>query len=86
MGRKKKKKNEEFHLKIHEGDVGKYVILCGDPGRCEKIARYFDDAVFVGSNREYTIYNGTRSRLRSWSTAAPIPLSGSGHPEEWIRM
>lgn len=51
--------NEEFHLKIKTGDVGKYVILCGDPGRCEKIARYFNDAVFVGSNREYTIYTGT---------------------------
>ena len=35
-------KNEEFHLKISEGDVGKYVLLCGDPGRCEKIAKYFD--------------------------------------------
>ena len=29
-------KGEEFHLKIREGDVGKYVFLCGDPGRCEK--------------------------------------------------
>ena len=52
-------KDEEFHLKIREGDVGKYVILCGDPGRCEKIARYYENAQFVGSNREYTIFNGT---------------------------
>ena len=50
---------EEFHLKIKAGDIGKYVILCGDPGRCEKIAGYFDEAEFVGSNREYTIYTGT---------------------------
>ncbi len=50
---------EEFHLKIKKGDVGRFVILCGDPGRCEKIARYFDDPVFVGSNREYTIWSGT---------------------------
>lgn len=49
---------EEFHLKIYPGDVGKYVILPGDPGRCEKIAAYFDDAAFVKSNREYTIYTG----------------------------
>ena len=27
--------NEEFHLKIHPGDVGRYVLLPGDPGRCE---------------------------------------------------
>lgn len=50
--------NEEFHLKIHAGDVGKYVFLCGDPGRCEKIARYFDAPEFVSTNREYTIWNG----------------------------
>ena len=30
--------NEEYHLKIRPGDVGRYVILPGDPGRCEKIA------------------------------------------------
>ena len=51
-------RDEEFHLKIREGDIGKYVILCGDPGRCEKIANYFDDAQFVGFNREYKIYTG----------------------------
>jgi len=50
---------EEFHLKIKAGDVGKFVLLCGDPGRCEKIAKYFDDARHVVTNREYTIYTGT---------------------------
>ena len=34
----------QYHLQIREGDVGKYVILPGDPKRCEKIAAYFDDA------------------------------------------
>ena len=48
--------NEEYHLKIRPGDVGRYVILPGDPGRCEKIARYLEDPRFVASNREYTIY------------------------------
>lgn len=51
--------NEEFHLKIKPGDVGRYVLLCGDPGRCEKIADYFDEAAFVKANREYTIFTGT---------------------------
>ena len=52
-------KDREFHLKITEEDVGKYVLLCGDPARCEKIAECFDEAHFVASNREYTIYTGT---------------------------
>lgn len=53
------KREVQFHINMKKGDVGKYVILPGDPGRCEKIAKYFDDAKFVASNREYTTYTGT---------------------------
>ena len=49
----------QYHIRCGEGDVGRYVILPGDPGRCEKIAAYFDVAVFVAQNREYTTYTGT---------------------------
>ena len=51
--------DEEFHLKIRPGDVGRYVLLCGDPARTVKIAAYFDTAAFVKTNREYTIWTGT---------------------------
>ena len=50
---------EQYHIRLKEGDVGKYVILPGDPGRCEKIAKYFDNPTFVAQNREYTTYTGT---------------------------
>ena len=49
----------QFHIQCKKGDVGRYCILPGDPGRCEKIAAYFDDPVKVQSNREYTVYSGT---------------------------
>ncbi|MDO5446129.1 MAG: uridine phosphorylase, partial [Eubacteriales bacterium] len=49
----------QFHIKCREGDVGRYVILPGDPGRCESIASLFDDAYFVSFNREYKIYTGS---------------------------
>ena len=49
----------QFHIRCKEGDVGRYVFLPGDPGRCKAIAAHFDDAVFVSQNREYTIYTGT---------------------------
>ncbi len=55
-------KNEEglaFHLHIKTGDIGRYVLLPGDPGRCEKIARYFDTPHFVAENREYVTWTGT---------------------------
>lgn len=53
------KLDKQFHLHCVEGDVGRYCILPGDPGRCAQIAEHFDDAEFVVSNREYTIYTGT---------------------------
>ena len=49
----------QHHIQCKKGDVGRYCILPGDPGRCEKIAAYFDDPVKVQSNREYTTYTGT---------------------------
>ena len=48
----------QFHIKCKKGDIGRYCILPGDPGRCEKIAAYFDQPVKVQSNREYTTYSG----------------------------
>lgn len=50
---------KQFHINVGEGEIGKYCILPGDPGRCEKIAAYFDEPYFVGQNREYNIWNGT---------------------------
>jgi uridine phosphorylase len=55
-------RNEEglaFHLHIKEGDIGKYVLLPGDPARCEKIAAFFDHPYFVAQNREYVTWSGT---------------------------
>ncbi|MBQ5514252.1 MAG: uridine phosphorylase [Oscillospiraceae bacterium] len=52
-------KEKMYHIALSEGDVGRFVIVPGDPGRCEKIARYFDSPRLVGQNREYTTYTGT---------------------------
>ena len=49
----------QFHIQCKAGDVGRYCFLPGDPGRCEKIAAYFDNPVKIQSNREYTTYTGT---------------------------
>ncbi len=50
---------KQFHIHCVEGDVGRYVFLPGDPGRCEAIAAYFDNPVHIGMNREFSIYTGT---------------------------
>ena len=49
----------QFHINLIPGDVGRYCLLPGDPGRCEKIAKYFDNPVHVTTNREYVTYTGT---------------------------
>ena len=46
------------HIKCGVGDIGRYVILPGDPGRVEKIARHLDDAHHVNTYREYTTWTG----------------------------
>ena len=50
---------KQYHIQCSAGDVGRYVLLPGDPGRCEAIAAHFDNPVHVGMNREYNIWNGT---------------------------
>jgi len=49
---------KQYHIACEPGDVGKYVILPGDPGRSEKIAKHFQDAKLVAHNREYVTYTG----------------------------
>lgn len=50
---------KQYHIPASVGEVGKYVILPGDPGRCEKIAKFFDNPTYLGTNREFCIWNGT---------------------------
>ena len=52
-------KDLQYHLQIRPGDVGGYVLLPGDPKRCEKIAQYLDDPVLVADSREYVTWTGT---------------------------
>ena len=43
--------DRQYHIQVAKGEVGRYVILPGDPKRCKKIAQYFDDPVLVADNR-----------------------------------
>lgn len=50
---------KQYHIQLERGDVGRYVLLPGDPGRCEPISRLFDNPKHVATNREYVTYTGT---------------------------
>jgi len=50
---------KQFHIHCTAGDVGRYCILPGDPGRCASIAEHFDGPRLISQNREYTVYTGS---------------------------
>ncbi len=49
---------KQFHLQVTADQVGKYVVLPGDPGRVPKIAAYLENAEQISYNREYNTYTG----------------------------
>ena len=73
--------DKQYHIGLKKGDVGRYVILPGDPGRCEKIASRFENGVFVASNREYTTYTGTLCGEK-----VSVVSTGIGGPSAAIAM
>ena len=72
---------KQFHIHCSEGDVGRYVILPGDPGRCEAIAQHFDNPVHIGMNREYNIWTGYLLREK-----VSVCSTGIGGPSASIAM
>ena len=48
----------QHHIQVAPGEVGRYVFLPGDPGRCEPIAQLFDQPRLVAKNREYETWTG----------------------------
>ena len=50
---------KQFHIACTQGDIGRYCILPGDPGRVPAIAALFDDAKQIAYNREFNVWTGT---------------------------
>lgn len=72
---------KQYHINLDSLDIGKYVILPGDPGRCKEIAKYFDNGEFITSNREYTTYTGTLLGEK-----VSVTSTGIGGPSAAIAM
>ncbi len=72
---------KQYHIACKEGDVGSICILPGDPGRCEKIAKFFDNPVKVAQNREYVTYTGELCGKK-----VSVTSTGIGGPSAAIAM
>ena len=71
----------QYHLRIKKGDVGRYVILPGDPKRVPLIAGFLENAVQVADSREYTTYTGYLG-----DTKVSVTSTGIGGPSASIAM
>ena len=73
--------DKQYHIQVGEGDVGRYVILPGDPKRCAKIAKSFDDAKLMADSREYVTYTGYLDGVK-----VSVTSTGIGGPSASIAM
>lgn len=73
--------NKQYHIQVAKGQVGRYVIMPGDPKRCVKIAQYFDNAKLVADNREFITYTGTLDGV-----PVSVTSTGIGGPSAAIAM
>lgn len=74
-------KDLQYHLQIRPGDVGRYVLLPGDPKRCAKIAQFLQDPVLVADSREYVTYTGFLEGEK-----VSVTSTGIGGPSAAIAM
>lgn len=72
---------KQYHTNLGKEDIGEYIILPGDPGRCEKIAKYFDSPAHITTNREYCTYTGTLNGVK-----VSVVSTGIGGPSASIAL
>ena len=72
---------KQYHIQVGAGDVGRYVILPGDPKRCAKIAKYFDQPKLMADSREYVTYTGFLD-----GTKVSVTSTGIGGPSAAIAL
>ncbi|MBT7601936.1 MAG: nucleoside phosphorylase [Anaerolineae bacterium] len=72
---------KSHHLAIEPGDVGRFVILPGDPGRCKVIASHFDNPKKNAENREYVTYTGS-----ILNEPVSVSSTGIGNPSAAIAI
>jgi uridine phosphorylase len=71
----------KYHVEMRRGDVGRYVLLPGDPQRVPTIASFLDDAHEVAHNREHLTFTG-----RLDGVAVSVTSTGIGGPSTAIAV
>src|SRR5438128_5971665 len=71
----------QYHIRAQSGDVGEAVLLPGDPGRVESIAKLLDHPRLIARNREYVTYTGELG-----GRAVSVCSTGIGSPSTAIAV
>jgi len=71
----------QYHIKMSSGDIGRYVLLPGDPDRVPLIASFLDNAQLVAENREHRTYTGSIK-----GTQVSVTSTGIGGPSTAIAV
>ncbi len=72
---------KQYHTGVGPEDIGRYVILPGDPKRCAKIAQHFDNPMLMADSREYVTYTGTIDGVK-----VSVTSTGIGGPSASIAI
>jgi len=75
------KAGKQYHIQVASGEVGRYVIMPGDPKRCALIANYLDNPVLIADSREYVTYTGTLDGVK-----VSVTSTGIGGPSTAIAL
>ncbi|MDD5687928.1 MAG: nucleoside phosphorylase [Elusimicrobia bacterium] len=80
------KKGKEYHITLGKGDVGRYVLLPGDPGRVPLIAKSFENAKEMAFNREYRTFTGNITGFDGKKIKVSATSTGIGCPSTAIAV
>lgn len=72
---------QQYHICCKKGDIGRYVLLPGDPFRTDLIASYLDDAKLVAHNREHKTWTGSLNGVK-----VSVTSTGMGCPSTAIAL
>ncbi|WP_133013598.1 uridine phosphorylase [Clostridium cuniculi] len=72
---------KQYHINVAASEVGKYVIMPGDPKRCAKIAKYLENSKLVADSREYVTYTGYLDGVK-----VSVTSTGIGGPSASIAL
>jgi uridine phosphorylase len=71
----------QYHIHVRPGEVGKYVLIPGDPDRVLRIAQHLEDAKEIAFHREHRTWTGMYKGIRVSATS-----TGMGCPSTAIAV